>query len=158
LNPKLVIADEPTAGLDVSVQGEILNLMAELQERLKLAYLIISHNLPVIRHVSDRLGIMYLGRIVEQGDAEAIFAAPAHPYTSALLGAIPHPDPDRKRAFVSIEGEIPSLSDRPKGCEYHDRCPRATDLCRREMPGTTVSADGRRFLCHHPLIDPGAVP
>ena len=128
--PRLIIADEPTAGLDVSVQGEILNLMAELQERLGLAYLIITHNLPVVRHVSDRLAIMYLGRIVEQGGSERIFARPAHPYTKALLDGIPQPDPDpdpdRRRKTVSIEGEIPSLEKRPGGCEFHPRCPSAS--------------------------------
>ncbi|MGI9395789.1 MAG: dipeptide ABC transporter ATP-binding protein, partial [Boseongicola sp.] len=116
LSPKLIIADEPTAGLDVSVQGEILNLMGRLQDELGLSYLIVSHNLPVIRHVCDKLGIMYLGRLVEQGNAEDIFDHPMHPYTKGLLSSIPVPDPNVKREFVSVEGEVPSLSNRPMGC------------------------------------------
>ena len=106
LRPKLIIADEPTAGLDVSVQGEILNLLGELQNQLGMTYIIISHNLPVLRHVSDRIGIMYLGRIVEQGNADRIFSHPAHPYTKALLEGIPRPDPSKRRVLKSIAGEI----------------------------------------------------
>ncbi len=151
LEPRLIIADEPTAGLDVSVQGEILNLMAELQERLGLAYLIITHNLPVVRHVSDHLAIMYLGRFVEQGSSERIFARPAHPYTRALLDGIPKPDPDRRRKTVSIEGEVPSLEKRPSGCEFHTRCPYARERCREEAPGPTEHETGHTVRCHFPL-------
>ena len=151
LEPRLIIADEPTAGLDVSVQGEILNLMAELQERLGLAYLVITHNLPVVRHVSERLAIMYLGRFVEQGDSERIFARPAHPYTKALLDGIPQPDPDRRRRTVSIEGEVPSLEHRPSGCEFHTRCPHAKARCREEAPGPVELERGHRVRCHFPL-------
>ena len=151
LRPRLIIADEPTAGLDVSVQGEILNLMAELQERLGLAYLIITHNLPVVRHVSDRLAIMYLGRIVEQGGSERIFARPAHPYTKALLDGIPQPDPDRRRKTVSIEGEIPSLEKRPGGCEFHPRCPYVQARCREEAPEQRRVEAGHSVRCHFPL-------
>jgi oligopeptide/dipeptide ABC transporter ATP-binding protein len=153
LEPDLIIADEPTAGLDVSVQGEVLNLMRRLQLEHSLSYLIISHNLPVVRHVSDRLAIMYLGRIVEQGDCEAIFRQPAHPYTEALVKGIPRPDPEQRRTLVSIEGEVPSVARRPSGCEFHTRCPYAQDRCRRELPGETVLSDGRRVRCHFPLID-----
>lgn len=151
LSPRLIIADEPTAGLDVSVQGEILNLMGRLQKELGLSYLVISHNLPVMRHISDKLGIMYLGRIVEQGPASEIFAAPKHPYTQGLLNAIPKPDPNARRAFASIEGEVPSLSDRPTGCEFHNRCPFATDICRSELPAVREITPGRHIRCHHPL-------
>lgn len=151
LNPKLIIADEPTAGLDVSVQGEILNLMADLQAEHGLGYLIITHNLPVVRHISDRLAIMYLGRIVEQGDAEAIFENPAHPYTRALIEGIPQPDPDRRRTHVSISGEVPSLLNRPKGCDFATRCPIVRDRCRQEKPIHRTMADGRRHACHFPL-------
>ncbi|HSF95205.1 MAG TPA: ABC transporter ATP-binding protein [Thermohalobaculum sp.] len=151
LNPKLVIADEPTAGLDVSVQGEILNLMAELQRTRGLGYLIISHNLPVVRHISDKLAIMYLGRLVERGDCEAIFRRPAHPYTEALVRGIPQPDPEKRRTLLSIEGEVPSLGNRPAGCEFHTRCKYATARCKTERPGETVLADGRIVTCHHPL-------
>jgi peptide/nickel transport system ATP-binding protein len=153
LEPDLIIADEPTAGLDVSVQGEVLNLMRRLQLEHSLSYLIISHNLPVVRHISDRLAIMYLGRIVEQGDCEAIFRRPAHPYTEALVKGIPRPDPEQRRTLVSIEGEVPSVARRPSGCEFHTRCRYAQDKCRREPPGETVLTDGRRITCHFPLVD-----
>jgi len=152
LNPKLIIADEPTAGLDVSVQGEILNLMSELQGEHGLGYLIISHNLPVVRHISDKLAIMYLGRLVERGDCEMIFERPAHPYTEALVRGVPQPDPNKRRTLLSIEGEVPSLTNRPSGCEFHTRCKYATDLCKAEPPGETVMSDGRIVTCHHPLI------
>ncbi len=151
LNPKLIVADEPTAGLDVSVQGEILNLMRELQQRHGLGYLIITHNLPVVRHISDRLAIMYLGRIVEQGPSESIFRNPAHPYTEALVRGVPQPDPDRRRSGPAITGEVPSLLRRPPGCDFHTRCPYAQAICRREAPPQTERGDGRRFACHFPL-------
>ena len=151
LQPKLIIADEPTAGLDVSVQGEILNLMGELQRKHGLAYVIITHNLPVVRHISDRLAIMYLGRIVEQGDCEAIFRQPAHPYTEALVRGIPRPDPRLRRRLVSIEGEVPSLARRPRGCEFHTRCPYAQARCREEEPADRTLPDGRSVRCHFPL-------
>ncbi|MCG8354685.1 MAG: ABC transporter ATP-binding protein [Kiloniellales bacterium] len=153
LSPKLVIADEPTAGLDVSVQGEILNLMATLQAELGLSYLIISHNLPVVRHISDALAIMYLGRIIEQGDCARIFAAPAHPYTEALVKGVPQPDPGKRRSLVSIEGEVPSLARRPAGCEFHTRCAYAQERCRREAPAPRRLADGRLARCHFPLTE-----
>ena len=151
LNPSLVIADEPTAGLDVSVQGEILNLMSELQAEHGLGYLIISHNLPVIRHISDKLAIMYLGRLVERGDCAAIFDKPAHPYTEALVRGVPQPDPDNRRTLLSIEGEVPSVTNRPSGCEFHTRCKYATDLCRTERPLEQTMVDARIVTCHHPL-------
>ncbi len=151
LNPRLVIADEPTAGLDVSVQGDILNLMASLQREYALSYLIISHNLPVIRHVCDRIAIMYLGRIVEQGDCDEVFRRPAHPYTAALIASVPRPDPDRRRELASIEGEVPSLSNRPAGCEFHPRCSRAQARCREELPVNRVLAGAREVRCHFPL-------
>ena len=151
LNPRLIIADEPTAGLDVSVQGEILNLMADLQAEHGLGYLIITHNLPVVRHVSDRLAIMYLGRIVEQGATEAVFESPAHPYTQALVRGIPQPDPDRRRDDPPITGEVPSLLARPPGCDFAPRCPRASATCRMMVPEVSERPDGRRVACHHPL-------
>lgn len=153
LEPRLIIADEPTAGLDVSVQGEILNLMRDLQARQGLAYLIVTHNLPVVRHICDRLAIMYLGRIVEQGDGEAIFENPAHPYTEALVHGIPQPDPDKRRELVSIEGEVPSLTNRPTGCEFHTRCKYAQDRCHVERPHEQQLSDGRKVQCHFPLIN-----
>jgi len=151
LNPKLIIADEPTAGLDVSVQGEILNLMADLQAQHGLGYLIITHNLPVVRHIADRLAIMYLGRVVEQGDAEEIFRSPAHPYTRALVEGIPQPDPDRRRTHVSISGEVPSLMNRPAGCDFATRCPCVQPRCREEKPPHFTMNDGRVHACLFPL-------
>ncbi|MDE0046054.1 MAG: ABC transporter ATP-binding protein, partial [bacterium] len=154
LEPRLIIADEPTAGLDVSVQGEILNLMNRLQRELGLSYLIITHNLPVVRHVSDRLAIMYLGRFVETGDTDGIFASPAHPYTLGLLAAVPEPDPDKRRDKLELEGEIPSLMNRPRGCEFHTRCPFAREKCRSEAPVLRTVAPGRMASCHFPFPNP----
>ncbi|MEI4197094.1 ABC transporter ATP-binding protein [Roseovarius sp. E0-M6] len=151
LNPKLIIADEPTAGLDVSVQGEILNLMADLQAEHGLGYLIITHNLPVVRHIADRLAIMYLGRIVEQGPTDQIFANPMHPYTQALVEGVPQPDPDRRRAHVSISGEVPSLLNRPKGCDFCTRCPYVQDKCRTEKPPHFHPEENRSHACFFPL-------
>ena len=156
LNPKLIIADEPTAGLDVSVQGEILNLMADLQDEHGLGYLIITHNLPVVRHIADRLAIMYLGRIVEQGDTESLFRHPVHPYTQALVNGVPQPDPDRRRRHVSISGEVPSLINRPEGCDFAARCPYAQERCRREVPAHERMTDGRVHACFFPLDETGA--
>jgi peptide/nickel transport system ATP-binding protein len=153
LEPDLIIADEPTAGLDVSIQGEVLNLMRDLQIAHNLTYLVISHNLPVVRHISGRLAIMYLGRIVEQGNSEAIFRRPAHPYTEALVNGIPQPDPEHRRTLTSIEGEVPSVAFRPRGCEFHARCRYAQARCREEPPAETVLSDGRTIRCHFPLTD-----
>jgi oligopeptide/dipeptide ABC transporter ATP-binding protein len=151
LNPRLVIADEPTAGLDVSVQGEILNLMGRLQRELGLSYLLITHNLAIVRHVSDRVAVMYLGRLVETGPTDQIFARPAHPYTHALLAAQPEPDPDRRRLTAEITGEVPSLRHRPPACEFHTRCPFAEPLCREKTPELREIAPGRKVRCHFPL-------
>jgi oligopeptide/dipeptide ABC transporter ATP-binding protein len=150
LDPRLVLADEPTAGLDVSVQGEILNLLARLQDDLGLSILIVTHNLNVVRHVTDRMAIMYLGRLVEEGPTEQIFARPRHPYTAALLSANPEPDPDARHERIELEGEVPSLLARPKACEFHPRCPWAQQQCSEVTPGRTQEA-GRRFTCHYPL-------
>lgn len=151
LNPKLVIADEPTAGLDVSVQGEVLNLLAKLQDELGMAILVITHNLHVVRHITDRMAIMYLGRFVEQGPTDTIFHQPRHPYTEALLAASPNPDPDAPVNRVEIKGEIPSLVNRPRGCEFHTRCPYARDRCRTELPATSHARAGHTFTCHFPI-------
>jgi peptide/nickel transport system ATP-binding protein len=156
LSPKLIIADEPTAGLDVSVQGEILNLLSRLQRELGLTYIIITHNLAVVRHVSDEMAIMYMGRFLEHGATRDIFAQPAHPYTHGLLAAQPHPDPDRRRDNVELQGEVPSLARRPSGCEFHTRCPRAQELCRSARPERQVLAPGHDHRCHFPLIPAAA--
>jgi peptide/nickel transport system ATP-binding protein len=153
LKPLMIIADEPTAGLDVSVQGEVLNLMRDLQGRHGLAYMIITHNLPVVRHICDRLAIMYLGRIIEMGVSETIFENPAHPYTEALVKGVPQPDPGKRRDLVSIEGEVPSLSNRPSGCEFHTRCKYVQIDCRTKVPVEQILSDGRKVRCHFPRID-----
>jgi peptide/nickel transport system ATP-binding protein len=153
LLPKLIIADEPTAGLDVSVQGEILNLMTRLQRELGLTYLIITHNLAVVRHVSDETAIMYMGRFVEHGPTADIFTRAAHPYTIGLLAAQPKPDPDRRRDYVAMMGEVPSLAHRPPGCEFHTRCPRAQDVCRHEIPGICRSTPRHTHRCYFPATE-----
>ncbi len=151
LSPKLIIADEPTAGLDVSVQGDILNLLSRLQRELGLTYIIITHNLAVVRHVSDEMAIMYMGRFVERGPTGEIFRHPGHPYTHGLLAAQPVPDPDRRRENVELQGEVPSLTHRPPGCEFHTRCPHQRDNCRSDRPGPRSLAGRRELLCHYPL-------
>jgi len=155
LDPELIIADEPTAGLDVSVQGEILNLMGRLKEELGLGFLIITHNLAVVRHVSDRMAIMYLGRLLEKGPTDEVFAHMRHPYTHALLSAHPNPDPDAELDRVELTGDVPSLLDRPRGCEFHTRCPFTRDRCRTEFPEETSAAPDHVFHCHYPLVHDG---
>jgi oligopeptide/dipeptide ABC transporter ATP-binding protein len=147
LKPKLVVADEPTAGLDVSVQGDLLNLLTGLQRDFGLSYLIITHNLAVARHVTDRLAIIYLGRLVEIGPTAAIYRRPAHPYTRALLAAQPSGDPTRRSA-PPLPGDVPSLWSRPTGCEFHTRCPMAQDICRRVAPPSVEIGPGHRAECH----------
>ena len=149
LDPKLILADEPTAGLDVSVQGELLNLLNDLRERLGLSLLIITHNLNVVRHVSDRMGIMYLGRLVEEGATEDIFYQSRHPYTRALLSASPEPDPDAKIERIALMGDPPSLLHRPSGCEFRARCPFAKDIC-KSTPEWEAK-DGHGLRCLSPL-------
>ena len=149
LKPRLLLADEPTAGLDVSVQGELLNLLNELKNRLGLSILIITHNLNVVRHISDRMGIMYLGRLVEEGATEDIFYHSLHPYTRALLSASPRPDPDARINRITLKGDPPSLLHRPSGCEFKERCPFAKDIC-NATPQWEVK-DGRGLRCLSPL-------
>jgi peptide/nickel transport system ATP-binding protein len=144
LNPKLVVADEPTAGLDLSVQGELLNLLGELQTSLGLSFLLITHNLAVARHVTDRIAIMYLGRIVETGRSADIFAKPAHPYTRALLGA----RTARKDGRPIVQGEVPSLRHRPPGCEFHTRCPIAQPICHAQRPADRTVGKQHYAACH----------
>lgn len=151
LSPKLIIADEPTAGLDVSVQGEILNLLVRLQRELGLTYLIITHNLAVVRHVSDETAIMYMGRFVEQGPTAEIFSNPSHPYTAALIASQPQPDPDLRREDVPLLGEVPSLARRPSGCEFHTRCRYAQEKCRSVLPMVDARSPSHFYRCHYPL-------
>ena len=150
LSPRLIIADEPTAGLDVSVQGEILNLMRRLQDENGLTYLLITHNLAVVRHVSDQMAVMYMGRFVEQGKTATIYEEPAHPYTHGLLAAQPDLDPDKRREDVELKGDVPSLAARPAGCEFHTRCPAARPRCTTETPVARLVA-GRLVRCHFAL-------
>lgn len=150
LDPVLIIADEPTAGLDVSVQGEVLNLLNDLRDRMGLSLLIITHNLHVVRQIADRMAVMYLGRFVEEGETETIFAAPHHPYTVALLSANPEPDPDKVHNRIALPAEVPSLLDRPSGCEFHTRCPFARDKCSTDAP-SPLRIGASLFTCHFPL-------
>lgn len=151
LDPALLIADEPTAGLDVSIQGEVLNLLSGLQAEMGLAILIITHNLNVVRHVADRMAIMYLGRFVERGGSEEIFRQPRHPYTAALLAANPSCDPDAQSHRVQLVGEVPSPLHRPPGCEFHTRCPRARERCKVSFPALTTATGNHSFNCYFPI-------
>ncbi len=155
VNPSFLVCDEAVAALDVSIQAQIINLFMELRGQAKLTYLFISHDLGVVRHLSDRVAIMYLGRIVEEGPSEEIFATPNHPYTQALLAEIPRID-RRKRGFAPIKGEIPSPLDPPSGCHFHPRCPHATERCRRQAPALSPIAPGRKSACH--LNGPPNIP
>jgi peptide/nickel transport system ATP-binding protein len=147
MRPAFLVCDEAVASLDVSIQAQVLNLFMSLRRELGLTYLFISHDLGVVRHISDRVAIMYLGRIVELASTAALFDAPSHPYTQALLAAVPRLD-QRRRRFVPVSGEVPSASNPPAGCHFHPRCPYATDRCRGEVPALREIAPGRFSACH----------
>ncbi|MFK7697406.1 dipeptide ABC transporter ATP-binding protein [Paenibacillus sp. HJGM_3] len=151
LQPQFILADEAVSALDVSVQSQVINLLQDLQERLGLTYLFIAHGLNVVRHISDRIGVMYLGKLVEIAPTDELFRHPAHPYTQALLAAIPVPDPKRRRTFAPIAGEMPSPANPPSGCRFHTRCPAATSRCRSEEPELREVAPGHLAACHFPL-------
>ncbi len=148
LNPDLVVCDEPVSALDVSIQAQILNLMQELQEKYQLTYIFISHNLSVVKHLCDRIAVMYLGHIVELADKKELFDNPSHPYTEALLAAIPVADPDVKSMRVALEGDVPSPMNPPPGCCFHKRCPRAFDRCSVEVPQLHEISPGHTVACH----------
>ncbi len=152
VEPKLIMLDEPVSALDVSIQAQVVNLLGELQDRLGLSYVFVAHDLSVVRHVSDRIAVMYLGKIVEVAPAEELYDKPIHPYSVALLAAIPIPDPreNRARTRTVVEGEPPSPLDPPPGCRFHTRCPHATDVCRTVEPPLMAYAGGHLAACHHP--------
>ncbi|MBQ3528145.1 MAG: dipeptide ABC transporter ATP-binding protein [Clostridia bacterium] len=151
VNPGLVVCDEPVSALDVSIQAQIINLLKKLQEDLGLTYIFISHDLSVVKYISDKIGVMYLGSMVEYGTKEDIFSKPLHPYTQALFSAIPHPDPDVKMNRIILKGDIPSPANPPKGCRFHTRCPHATDICKEKVPEYKDYGNGHCAACH--LLD-----
>lgn len=148
--PKLIVLDEPVSALDVSIQAQILNLLEDLQQEFDLTYVFIAHDLGVVRHISDRVGVMYLGNLVELSDAEELYASPLHPYTQALLSSVPIPDPTvrNQRQRVTIKGDIPSASNPPSGCVFHTRCPLATERCKQEIPSFREVKDSHFVACH----------
>jgi oligopeptide/dipeptide ABC transporter ATP-binding protein len=151
LNPDLIVCDEPVSALDVSIQSQILNLLKDLQQEMGLSYLFIAHNLAVVEHFSDDLAVMYLGRIMEIAESESIYRNPKHPYTQALLSAVPEPDPSIRRSRVVLGGEVPSPMNPPPGCPFHPRCPLAIEQCRQEIPQLITHAGceaGHRTACH----------
>ncbi|PAD91278.1 ABC transporter ATP-binding protein [Shouchella clausii] len=148
VNPKLVICDEPVSALDVSVQSQILNLMERLKDEFKLTYLFIAHDLSVVKHISDRVGVMYLGRLVELADKDTLYETPKHPYTKALLSAVPVPDPDIKNERIVLTGDVPSPSNPPSGCTFHTRCPSCMDICKTKTPVWRDVGNGQFTACH----------
>lgn len=148
VQPKLIVADEPVSALDVSIQSQVLNLMKDLQKEFDLTYIFIAHDLGVVRHISDRVGVMYLGRLVEIAESENVYDNPKHPYTKALLTAVPVPDPDNVPNRTILEGDVPSPADPPKGCAFHTRCPVAMDVCKEKRPELKEDETGHYVACH----------
>jgi oligopeptide/dipeptide ABC transporter ATP-binding protein len=148
VEPKLIICDEPVSALDVSIRSQILNLLRDLQDRLGLAYIFVSHDLAVVKHIADRVAVMNLGEIVETADTDALFASPRHPYSRALLSAIPVPNPRARRSRILLQGEMPSALNPPSGCRFHTRCPYVIERCRLERPQLLADSDGHATACH----------
>ncbi|MUV39104.1 Oligopeptide transport ATP-binding protein AppF [Lentibacillus sp. JNUCC-1] len=147
-NPKLIICDEPVSALDVSVQSQILNLMEELRDQFNLTYVFIAHDLSVVKHISDRVGVMYLGRMVELANKDHLYDDPKHPYTQALLSAVPTPDPDEKKDRMILKGDVPSPANPPSGCAFHTRCPYVMDVCKLERPAWKEVSENHFAACH----------
>jgi peptide/nickel transport system ATP-binding protein len=153
LRPKIIVADEPVSALDVSVQAQILNLMRSLQDQYGLTYVVIAHDLSLLKYLADRIGVMYLGRLVELGTSAEVYGAPRHPYTAGLIESIPLPDPasERAKASAGLGGELPSAINPPSGCRFRTRCPLATDRCAQETPALAASGGRHAVACHYPL-------